>query len=197
MFVLLVLREWVHSPGFLKGNRSDGWLISQGRISIGLRGLGLYLPALERSIGKGAVLVARFSSALSHPFIGWEGSPTKIDYRRKLAFTLFGWEGNTQNRKKWVPTYSKLSNLEDLAVLPFFVSSRSPQPASRQSCQEGLGGYFGSPRAARRKPAHRCPFWLVCLKRKTIPTSPPPPPGSGGPVSTGSIGNLGFWPAAN
>ena len=39
------------------------------------------------------------SSALSHPFFGWERSPTKIDYRKK----------------ELVPMYSHLSNLEVLA----------------------------------------------------------------------------------
>ena len=28
------------------------------------------------------------SSALSHPFFGWEGSPTKIDYRKKGTLML-------------------------------------------------------------------------------------------------------------
>ena len=46
---------------------------------------------------------SRSPSALSHPFSGWEGSPTIIDYRRRTL----------------VPTYSNLSNLEDLALLLF------------------------------------------------------------------------------
>ena len=28
------------------------------------------------------------SSALSHPFVGWEGSPTKIDYRKRGTLIL-------------------------------------------------------------------------------------------------------------
>ena len=44
-----------------------------------------------------AVLSLGFDSALSHPFLGWEGSPSRIDYREK----------------KWYPC-SNLSNLEDL-----------------------------------------------------------------------------------
>ena len=35
------------------------------------------------------------------PFFGWEGSPTQIDDRKR----------------NWVPTYSKLSNLEDLVTV--------------------------------------------------------------------------------
>ena len=43
------------------------------------------------------------SSALSHPFSGWEGSPTKIDYTKQL-----------------VPTYSILSTSPELASLFVF-----------------------------------------------------------------------------
>ena len=44
------------------------------------------------------------SSAVSLPFFGREGSPTKIDYRKIKI-------------KELVPTYSHLSHLEDLGVL--------------------------------------------------------------------------------
>ena len=60
-----------------------------------------------------------------YPFLGWEGSPTKIDYRKN-------------NR---VPTYSNLSSLEDLVRLlrdhPGFCVGVVPQnPAIKLSATQ-------------------------------------------------------------
>ena len=54
------------------------------------------------------------SSALFTNFLGGEGSPTEID----------------KTEKCWVPTYSNLSNLEDLDVLHGRKASHSRKPHS-------------------------------------------------------------------
>ena len=80
------------------------------------------------------------SSALSRPFFGWEGSPTKIDHR-----------------KSWHP-YSRLSLLEDLET-----SSSEVENFLRLS-DDHEPGFWYEPKACSKAPFATCAgaFPQVC-----------------------------------